>query len=235
MNLGGGWSVNNNNSTNYLPFTDPAFPFGSSQPALAGGFLPNLIYLPGDNAYTTKTDGIVGGGQLGYDLQFGGMVIGAEADIQGTTIASGHNGNYLTALGTPFVGGSVLLPLGGGAPVGNVGVPWFGTVRGRAGWLLNPSLLLYGTGGFAYGALEVAGFSTTAAGWTVGTGGEWMFAPNWSAKLEYLYMNPNGSANVSGGFASGASSKLSPAINVVRGGVNYHFNWADPAPVLAKY
>ena len=235
VNLGGGWSVNNNNSTNYLPFTDPAFPFGSSQPALAGGFLPNLIYLPGDNAYTTKTDGIVGGGQLGYDLQFGGMVIGAEADIQGTTIASGHNGNYLTALGTPFVGGSVLLPLGGGAPVGNVGVPWFGTVRGRAGWLLNPSLLLYGTGGFAYGALEVAGFSTTAAGWTVGTGGEWMFAPNWSAKLEYLYMNPNGSANVSGGFASGASSKLSPAINVVRGGVNYHFNWADPAPVLAKY
>ena len=101
---------------------------------------------------------------------------------------------------------------------------------------MNPSLLLYGTGGLAYGGLDVAGFSTTAAGWTVGTGGEWMFAPNWSAKLEYLYMNPTGSANsVSAGFPSGSSGKLSPAINVVRGGVNYHFNWAAPAPVLAKY
>ena len=238
VNVGGGWSINNNNSTNFLPFTDPALPFGSAQPLIGGGSLPNLLYLPGDNSYTNQTDGIVGGAQLGYDLQIGrSIVIGAEADIQGTTIASGHNGNYLTVLGSPFAGGSVLLPLGGGAPVGNVGVPWFGTVRARAGGLVNPSLLLYGTGGFAYGGLDVAGISTTGAGWTVGAGGEWMFARNWSAKLEYLYMNPTGgSANaISGAFSTGASSKLSPAVNVVRGGLNYHFDLASPAPVIASY
>ena len=117
VNVGGGWSINNNNSTNFLPFTDPAFPFGSSQLLNSGGFLPNLVYLPGDNGYTNKTDGVVGGGQLGYNFQLSpSIVIGAEADIQGTTIVSGHNGNYLTVLGSPFVGGSVLLPLGGGAP-----------------------------------------------------------------------------------------------------------------------
>ena len=236
VNLGGGWSTNNNNSTNYLPFTDPSFPLGAS--ALpGGGSFSNLVYLPGGNDNTTKTDGIVGGGQLGYNFQLGQAIIGAEADIHGTNIASGHNGAYLNVLASPFIGGSVLAPLGGGAPVGNVGVPWFGTVRGRAGWLLNPTLALYGTGGFAYGGLAIAGYSTSAAGWTVGTGGEWMFAPNWSAKLEYLYINATSSSSNGGlgAFSSVGSSRLSPAINVVRTGLNYHFNWAEPAPVLAKY
>ena len=203
-----------------------------------GGSISNLVYLPGGNDNTNKTAGVVGGGQLGYDFQIGPAIIGAEADIHGTTIASGHNGAYLTALATPFVGGSVLLPLAGGAPVGNVGVPWFGTVRGRAGWLLNPALALYGTGGFAYGGLENAGYSTMASGWTAGAGGEWMFAPNWSAKLEYLYINTTASSSSNGGlgaFSGVGSSRLSPAINVVRTGLNYHFNWADSAPVLAKY
>ncbi|ARN83889.1 TonB-dependent siderophore receptor [Methylocystis bryophila] len=234
-NLGGGWSVNNNNSTNFLPFTDPSFPLGAS--ALpGGGSFSNLVYLPGGNDNTAKTAGVVGGGQLGYNFQIDRAIIGAEADIQGATIASGHNGAYLSVLASPFIGGSVLAPLAGGAPVGNVGVPWFGTLRGRAGWLLNPTLALYGTGGFAYSGLQVAGYSTTASGWTVGTGGEWMFAPNWSAKLEYLYINATSSSNGGlGAFSGVGSSRLSPAINVVRTGLNYHFNWAAPEAVLAKY
>ena len=87
-----------------------------------------------------------------------------------------------------------------------------------------------------HGGLDVAGYPRTdRRRLDRRRRGEWMFAPNWSAKLEYLYMNLTGSANVSGGVPSGTSSKLSPAINVVRGGLSYHFNWAAPAPVVAKY
>jgi len=81
---------------------------------------------------------------------------------------------------------------------------WFGTLRGRAGWLVNNDLLLYATGGLAVGRigadyalglsgvaapLALASASTTRAGWVVGAGGEYRFAPNWSFKLEYLYMD----------------------------------------------
>jgi len=93
------------------------------------------------------------------------------------------------------------------------GVDWLGTVRGRVGFLATPALLMYGTGGFAYGEVKVStsitqsntdcanfgagscvasnaatsGESQTRAGWTAGGGFEWLFAPQWSAKAEYLF------------------------------------------------
>ena len=88
-------------------------------------------------------------------------------------------------------------------------VNWYGTVRGRLGFLFTPTLLVYGTGGLAYGGVNTtvnhntlmvsfpltsqglapgsASFSDTRVGWTAGGGLEWMFMPNWSAKVEYLY------------------------------------------------
>ena len=83
---------------------------------------------------------------------------------------------------------------------------WFGTFRGRGGVLVTPSVLLYVTGGLAYGSLQtevglsgftasgipvtaVASRSSDKFGWTVGGGIESMFYNNWSAKIEYLYMD----------------------------------------------
>ena len=80
-------------------------------------------------------------------------------------------------------------------------------MRGRLGVAVTPDLLLYGTGGLAYGHVDAsantqlfngdgslfaeypASISTTKVGWTAGAGAEWMFARNWSAKLEYLYVD----------------------------------------------
>ena len=62
-------------------------------------------------------------------------------------------------------------------------------MRGRVGYLITPTLLIYGTGGFAYGQVSAFGFNTTPTGWTAGGGVEWMFAPHWSAKAEYLYVD----------------------------------------------
>ncbi|MFY9833828.1 MAG: outer membrane beta-barrel protein, partial [Methylocystis sp.] len=95
-------------------------------------------------------------------------------------------------------------------------------------------LLLYGTGGFAYGQEDAWGFSSTNTGWTAGGGVEWMFAPHWSAKVEYLYVNLSGSNSLNNsGYNFGYN--YNPGLNVVRAGVNYHFNWGAPAPVVAKY
>jgi outer membrane immunogenic protein len=93
-------------------------------------------------------------------------------------------------------------------------------VRGRGGYALG-NLLFYATGGVAFGELraETFGLSETHTNveWTLGAGAEFAFAPNWSAKIEYLYVDlgesPFTITGVSNGYRSGG----------VRAGVNYHF------------
>ena len=112
----------------------------------------------------TKPSGFAGGVQGGYNWQNGPWVFGLEADIQ----ATGANDTF-----APW----------------KFSNPWFGTVRGRAGYALN-NILFFGTGGLAFGELrgETFGLSETHtnAGWTVGVGAEVGLTQNWSAKIEYL-------------------------------------------------
>jgi outer membrane immunogenic protein len=90
----------------------------------------------------------------------------------------------------------------------NQRLEWLATARLRAGFLATPALLIYGTGGAAFGGTRTTGFLTanndlaggtavssngfangtnTRVGWTAGGGLEWMFLPNWSLKGEALY------------------------------------------------
>jgi outer membrane immunogenic protein len=133
---------------------------------------------------------------------------------------------------------------------------WFGTFRGRAGVAVTPSVLLYATGGAAYGTIKtdlgLAGFtpagtpvavagssSDTRFGWTVGGGIEAMFASNWSAKIEYLYVDL-GKISSTAIFPTAAGVPLGVSLNsritdnIVRAGINYHFS-AGPGPVVARY
>ena len=151
---------------------------------------------------------------------------------------------------------------------------YLGTVRGRLGFLFTPTLLVYGTGGLAYGGVSSStsiaqfnndcvffpgnclapasfasgSFSNSRAGWTVGGGGEWLFAPKWSAKLEYLYYDLGRVTYASaplatggGSFIPGIVSAVLPAHttrfngHIVRAGINFHFNAPPPPPVYAKY
>ena len=241
LNIGGGWD-NGGGSTGYSAYYDPAFPIGSTPttgrhhhhrpigPA-------NLFFDPNGNSLGTA-GGVVGGAQVGYNYQFGQFVIGVETDFQGTSISGGGNNASQALVTSPYyntrVGGSEFLAPIGALTGANTSLSWFGTVRGRVGYLVLPTLLIYGTGGFAYGQVDAFGFSNTATGWTAGGGAEWLFAPNWSAKIEYLYVSLyNNNWNGGGGFNFG--SNYNPQFNVVRAGVNYHFNWDAPAPILAKY
>ena len=106
-------------------------------------------------------------------------------------------------------------------------------------------MLLYATGGLAYGNTSLnfteantssCGFSPgclsatdsgTRLGWTLGAGGEWMFAPKWSVKAEYLYVDLGSrSATLTspfGGLGNFYTGTTSFRANIARGGINYHF------------
>ena len=229
LNFGGGWGPSNGASQAWYP------------DAIYGGFTQ---WRGKGNGF----GGILGGAQVGYNYQFGniasgvGAVVGAEADFQGTNMVGGAAPLY-----SPLVNiqSNTLAVNNGyqwawGYANGQKALPWFGTVRGRVGLLVTPALLLYGTGGFAYGfATQNTGWwqnSATQTGWTAGGGLEWMFMRNWSLKLEYLYSQISGGNNNTWLNAGRGVNNVNNFTrwNTVRAGVNYHFNWA-PAPVVAKY
>jgi outer membrane immunogenic protein len=201
-------------------------------------------------------NGGVAGGQAGYNWQLNSnWLLGLEADIQW----SGERGRAAyNCAGT--VAGGVCLPGLTFLPPGATGtslaleesLEWFGTVRGRAGFMATPRLLLYGTGGLAYGSIKTSGVlssfnpngaalafagsnTDTHVGWTVGAGIEGMISGNWSAKLEYLYMDLGRFNTATFTLAPGSpigvnvSSKFTD--NILRAGINYKFG----GPVVARY
>ncbi|PSO18959.1 porin family protein [Bradyrhizobium sp. MOS003] len=176
-------------------------PYTVNQPlnaySWAGPYLgANLGYEWGSVSNNpAKPAGFVGGVQAGYNFQNGPWVFGVEGDIQ----AAGADDTF-----APW----------------KFSNPWFGTLRGRAGYAFS-NIMFYGTAGLAFGELRAQTFgwteSHTTAGWTIGAGAEVGFAPNWSAKLEYLYIDLSSSQFAITGVSNGYSA------SVVRAGVNYHF------------
>src|SRR3954454_23944395 len=193
--------------------------------------------------FNLSPDGINGGIQAGYNWQAANWLFGLEADIQGSSQRDNRacvlTCNTFTA---PFVYAAY-----------DATLPWFGTVRGRAGYSVG-STLFYATGGYAYGKVRTkitadGGFgpvavdiSNTKGGWTVGGGIETPFTSlagvlgnNWTSKTEYLYVDLGTST---GAFAIPGALGTVTATNstqvhehIFRAGLNYHFN----SPVVAKY
>jgi outer membrane immunogenic protein len=147
-------------------------------------------------------EGWLGGGQLGFNYQFGNnVVIGAEADIQGSDI----NDSTIDGVFDP-----------------RSKMDYFGTVRARLGYAFD-NVLPYVTGGFAWGHNEITNrfddFSSdnTHVGWTVGGGVEYAFTNNWTVKAEYLYMDLGDEYYDSIGADAGLKT------STARIGVNYKF------------
>ena len=233
LNIGGGWDANGGQSGVLRPIMTRDTRL-ARRPSAPGDY-PNLFFLPNGNTLGSQ-GGVVGGAQVGYNFQFNQFLIGAETDFQGTSLSGGGNNAPLTLFPTFYQPGQRQLLTPVGAVTGaNISLPWFGTVRGRVGYLFTPTLLLYGTAGFAYGEVDAWGFNNTRTGWTAGGGVEWMFAPHWSAKAEYLYVDLSSNGARTGTFGWTYGNHFHPQLNVVRVGVNYHFNLAAPAPVVAKY
>lgn len=181
-------------------------------------------------------NGVIGGGQIGYNWQSGQTVYGIEADIEGSGQTGNGNPVFTHPAGATFCNGQVAcFPAGVAATLANTdALNWFGTVRGRLGWAMD-RWLPYVTGGWAYGEGTISGTTTTTipstnsfsashfySGWTVGGGLEWAFSDHWTAKAEYLYIN----------FGNGPTVAASPKLSIAGGnltdsigrvGLNYKF------------
>jgi outer membrane immunogenic protein len=216
----------------------------ATDPALA----PALAAMVGAGAYpatlSPSAQGVIGGGQIGYNWQLPSpWLIGLEADLQGSGIKGSDSQTRSPAFFDTISTGVAK------------SIDWFGTVRGRAGFLATPQWLLYGTGGLAYGQTK-SSLTTTdltggcvlnatlcangassgvVAGWTAGAGAEAMLAPNWSVKLEYLYVDLGRRSMAIPASTIPVVFSTSTAFReqIVRVGFNYHFNWTGP--VVARY
>jgi outer membrane immunogenic protein len=102
-------------------------------------------------------------------------------------------------------------------------------VTGRAGFAMDAALI-YAKGGYAWAnnkasiSAPAVGLafsdSHTHSGYTIGGGLEYMFAPNWSAKGEYMFTSLGGETYNFGGVPLDSGNIDFHTIKV---GVNYHF------------
>ena len=175
-------------------------------------------------------DGFVGGGQVGYNYQFGSFVLGVEADLQCADLG-GSNGTAFVPAGFP----AAFVPAGTAG-----GIDWFGTVRARAGFAFDRALV-YATGGFAYGGADDnndffgSNNDDVRTGWALGGGVEYAFTNNLTLGLEGLWVNLEGDNNqtfigtVPAAGGTGRRSSLRPATTsdneffVARAKLNFKF------------
>jgi outer membrane immunogenic protein len=183
----------------------------------------------GDTQGYNVKGGLIGG-TVGYNWQVSSFVFGLEGDASWV-------GEYGTYLDDGLA--NLNNPAGPFAVTSYTKETWMATARARFGYAVN-NLLFYGTGGYAVAGVEagikdaasnilLASATSTRSGWTAGGGFEWGFAPNWSAKFEWLYMRFE-SAPFNTVVAEGPRS-VPLDDNVVRAGINYRFG----GPVVAKY
>jgi outer membrane immunogenic protein len=210
-------------------FNDLGFP-----DILGGGF---GTLLPSSFPISVKPNGFIGGGQIGYHWQVDKWVFSLETDFQGSAERAGISFDNFYSCEASTTSTCHL------AQTRDAKILWFGTVRGRIGWLFTPSLLFYGTGGLAYGKVTASGtisdpdntgasFSFAASKVTVGYAagggieGTILDLPGWTWRIEYLYLNL-GSLSGSGtepitGNAFNWDAKFID--NVARVGLNFKFH-----------
>jgi outer membrane immunogenic protein len=159
--------------------------------------------------------GFIGGGQIGCDYQFvgSGWVIGVRDMFDASSLKSSG-----VIPGGPLVGAT-----------GDSSTRWVNTLTGRLGYSVIPAGLLYFQGGGAWartdqtvtlGGVQIGQFGSTKGGWTVGGGWEYKFAPNWSAFVEYNYMDFGTSTGTT---TTGIAVNLKRDMQNVLFGINWRF------------
>ena len=170
---------------------------------------------------TSEIGGVLGGGQVGCDYQAGPFVIGAEGTFSWADLEGSHRDPV------PAFNDQVL----------NNRVEWIGTATGRIGYAFD-RVLFYAKGGGAWVADKywdvsdtrgnIANAAETRTGWTVGGGIEYAFAPNWSVKGEYNYLDFGTNRVTLTCPVCGAGFFLKDVrqdIHTAKLAVNYRFNW----------
>jgi outer membrane immunogenic protein len=209
----------------YIPTVAPVYNWGGIYVGINGGWGFGKANWNAGVAGTftglggsTNDNGGVVGGTIGANFQWDAFVLGVEGDWDYSGINTGTTATICSNFGTCQTGNN-----------------WLSTVRARVGWAAD-RILFYGTGGGAFANIQTtySGVQTTKTqtGWTVGAGVEWAFADNWTARVEYLYVDLGSSSTSCSTLAcTGVSGSGGPAIPVsaglteslVRAGVDFKF------------
>jgi outer membrane immunogenic protein len=190
----------------------------------------------------TNPKGFVGGAQIGSNWQYSALVLGAEADISYANL----RGDGLSA---PVIRQTNGLPIIDSFHQAHQETNWLGTARLRLGVTPVDRLLVYATGGLAFGDVKssaVTSFtgafvvysgsaSDMQVGWTIGGGLEWALMGNWTVKAEYLYYDlghQTVTAMPQPIFPQNfhVISTFETKANIVRFGINYKFG----NPIIAN-
>jgi outer membrane immunogenic protein len=186
---------------------------------------------PSTSSGSFNTNGGLVGGTLGVNFQTGGFVFGVEGDWDWQGLQGTSNSPFCAGV---FTSATATVPGGLSCETKS---DWIATIRGRAGYAAD-RVLFYATGGGAAGNVQT-GLNTlslqsnTEYGWTAGAGIEWAFADNWTAKVEYLYVDlGNSTCNNSASWGFDAPATPAVAANdsvkftesMIRAGVNFKFN-----------
>lgn len=161
---------------------------------------------------TGSANGVLGGGQIGFNYQVNSLVLGMEGDFDYSSLSSTSTASILSETSK---------------------IQWLATIRGRAGFAID-RIMIYGTGGVAFvpvsDSITASGYGTvfsassTNAGWTIGAGVEGAFAQNWTAKIEYLFVQSNFSLSGPIAVAGGTLSYTGTiSDNVIRAGINFKY------------
>ncbi len=203
----------------------------------------------GSPAFKHKLSGFLGGVQAGFNFQSGAWVLGVEGQFSWTKMDE----TSTTKLGEFYFQNCWYQFSKDIDLEAKTKVNWVATVAARLGYTFD-RFMIYAKGGVAFAdqdydwivtkgdkELFTAQFGETRTGWMVGAGAEWALWRNWSAKLEYNYMDfgsktLNAAANECH-YGECKTSDLKVGIDekmhVVKFGVNYHFG--APATIVAKY
>jgi outer membrane immunogenic protein len=189
---------------------------------------------------TLHPQGFIGGGQAGFNWQAGNFLFGVEADANGLTGS--------TTRTFVFGPGNAAGLTPGDFVTDSTGSRFLATARARLGVTFD-RVLLYATGGAAWGSVQATdtfgavggtvvstiSSTTNRFGWTVGGGVEWAIGYNWSFKAEYLYVNlgnfSQSTPAITGFPSTDVAFNHAYSENIARIGVNYRFG----GPVVARY
>jgi outer membrane immunogenic protein len=171
------------------------------------------LTIPAVSIGSHTAQGVLAGGQAGFNWQTGAWVFGIEGQWSWTNADGSHICAVVLTCATDM--------------------NWVATVAGRIGYAFN-NVLLYAKGGVAFadedhsiilpGFLPLVG-SVTRTGWMVGAGLEWGFTPNWSAKIEYNFMDFE---DVRFTLVGVPLVDIEQQAHVVKAGINYRFSWGGP-------
>jgi|GEM_PF-901221 len=164
--------------------------------------IPTTVHGPGT--------GFTAGGLAGYNYQIDSFVLGAETDFDSIKSRSDNSGSTAIICCETVTPGPIPLPLFGVRALSHASrsqLNWFGTARMRFGFVPTERLMIYGTGGLAYGFVQgdldqssvfsedftsrywQGGDSSVKVGWTLGAGAEYALTSAISIRAEYLYLD----------------------------------------------